>query len=271
MGYSFFTIGFVFLILFLFIRASKRKWISPSEEFPTQWQNILHSKVLFYATLSPEQKQVFEYKVHEFILNCKITGIKTEINDTDRLLVASGAIIPILAFPKWKYYNLKEVLIYPHNFNDNFETKEGENIMGMVGTGYMEDKMIISLEALHHGFDNRSDRKNTVIHEFVHLIDKADGEIDGIPELLLERQYVMPWLDLLHRKMDEIYEGSSDIHPYGATSKVEFFAVVSEYFFERPQQLKQNHPVLFKYLQKVFKQPGILASQKKQWTKTKAS
>ena len=49
-------------------------------------------------------------------------------------------------------------------------------------------------------------KKNTAIHEFVHLIDKTDGTIDGIPELLLEKQYTIPWIDLIKNKIDEIYD-----------------------------------------------------------------
>ncbi|MGK0390534.1 MAG: Mlc titration factor MtfA (ptsG expression regulator), partial [Maribacter sp.] len=58
--------------------------------------------------------------------------------------------------------------------------------------GYMEGKMILSKPALHHGFDNGTDKRNTAIHEFIHLIDKMDGNIDGIPTLLIERPYMLP-------------------------------------------------------------------------------
>ena len=112
--------------------------------------------------------------------------------------------------------------------------------------------MILSKPALHLGFDNSSDKKNTAIHEFIHLIDKADGAIDGVPALLLERPYVIPWLDLMNQKVEEIYERKSDINPYGGTNRQEFFAVVSEYFFERPRLLKKKHPELYKMLEEVF-------------------
>ena len=132
----------------------------------------------------------------------------------------------------------------------------------MVGTGYMEGKMILSKTSLHNGFRNETDKKNTAIHEFVHLIDKADGNIDGIPELLLGKQYVIPWIDLIHKKIEEIIEGKSDINPYGATNKTEFFAVISEYFFERPKLLKKKHPELYKLLVEIFDQKMINKLQK---------
>lgn len=176
-------------------------------------------------------------------------------NRLDKILVASSAIIPIFGFKDWKYVNLKEVLIYPTIFNANFETEGPDRrILGMVGNGYMDGIMILSQEALKHGFQNESDKMNTAIHEFIHLIDKRDGSIDGIPSALLEKQYTIPWIDFMDKKLDEIYEGRSDINPYGGTNRAEFFSVTSEYFFERPKLLKKKHPDLYQVLERIFKQ-----------------
>jgi len=234
---------------------SKSKWIKPNQSFPPKWRIFLAQKVSFYNTLSVEEKQLFEYKVQEFLFNHRITGIKTEVNQTDRLLVAASAVIPIFQFPKWRYTNLYEVLLYPNTFSQDFQTEGNDrNILGMVGTGYMNNKMILSKKALHHGFENDSDKKNTAIHEFVHLIDKMDGTIDGIPQLLLERPYVIPWLELMKGKIDEIQTHQSDINPYGSTNPAEFFAVASEYFFEQPQLLAKKHPELYEVLEEIFNQ-----------------
>jgi Mlc titration factor MtfA (ptsG expression regulator) len=227
----------------------------PEEPFPTDWRTILSKEVSFYNSLSKEEKTRFEYKVQEFLLNCRITGIDTSVDATDKVLVASSAIIPIFGFSDWKYVNLHEVLLYPSRFNEDFQTEGSDRgILGMVGSGYMEGKMILSRPALKHGFKNESDKKNTAIHEFVHLIDKMDGSIDGIPSLLLEKQYAIPWIDLINKKIDEIYAGKSEINPYGGTSRAEFFSVVSEYFFERPKLLAKNHPDLYKLLKILFRQ-----------------
>ena len=122
--------------------------------------------------------------------------------------------------------------------------------------------MILSKPSLHNGFRNETDKKNTAIHEFVHLIDKLDGNVDGIPELLMEKQYVIPWLDLIRKKIEQIQAGKSDINPYGATKESEFFAVISEYFFERPKLLKRKHPELYKYLVEIFDQKMIDKTKK---------
>ncbi len=252
------TIVIIVIISFFLFRWNRRNnsgWILPKEPFPIDWRIVLNRDVSFYNSLSEEEKKRFEYKVQEFLLNCRITGIETRVDTTDKVLIASSAVIPIFEFGDWKYSNIHEVLLYPSLFNEKFETEgSGRGISGMVGNGYMEGKMILSQQALKHGFKNESDKKNTAIHEFVHLIDKTDGSIDGIPSLLLEKQYSIPWIDLINKKIDEIYDGESDINPYGGTNRAEFFSVVSEYFFERPKLLAKNHPDLYNLLKRVFKQ-----------------
>jgi len=243
------------LVIVVLVRRKQSGWKVPMNPFPADWRIILIRDVVFYNSLSEEEKKRFEFKVQEFLLNCRITGIETTIDTRDKILVASSAVIPIFEFPNWRYSNIYEVLIYPSSFNETFDTEGSDrNILGMVGNGYMEGKMILSQQALRHGFRNETDKTNTAIHEFVHLIDKTDGAVDGVPTLLLERQYSIPWIDLIKKKIEEIYEGDSDINPYGATNKAEFFSVASEYFFERPKLLEKNHPELYRMLERVFQQ-----------------
>lgn len=250
----------------MFILGAKKKSkkrVSPRQtspiDFPETWKAILNKKVAFYAKLSETRKPFFEKDVARFLNSTQITGVGVAIDDTDRLLVASGAIIPIFEFPDWEYQNLYEVIIYPGLFTEDFRTEgPGRSISGMVGRGAMEGKMLLSKKSLHLGFDNRTDKKNVAVHEFIHLVDKADGAIDGIPSILMDREYALPWMELIREKMEEINADDSDINSYGGTSVEEFFPVVSEYFFERPKLLKRKHPELYKILNAVFK-----ASQRK--------
>ncbi|MFT7898406.1 zinc-dependent peptidase [Tenacibaculum ascidiaceicola] len=234
---------------------STTKWKQPTTPFPSKWKVILAKKVAFYNALTPDEKELFEFKVFEFLLNHEVIGVDVTVTITDKLLIASSAVIPIFNFPEWRYPNIKEIILYPAMFNEHFET-EGDNrrILGMVGNGYLEGKMVLSKPALHLGFENETDKKNTAIHEFVHLIDKLDGNIDGVPHVLLEKQYSIPWVDLINKKIEEIYNDTSDINPYGGTNKAEFFSVASEYFFERPKLLARKHPELYRLLEQIFKQ-----------------
>jgi len=218
-------------------------------------QQLLAQHVDFYIRLDGTKKTLFEQKIFAFLATIKIEGVGLEITQLDRLLVASSAVIPIFGFDDWQYKNLTNVLLYPDTFNKDFEFEGGErNIMGMVGSGYMNGQMILSLAALRHGFSKSAGKENTGIHEFVHLLDKSDGATDGIPENLMAYEYTLPWVKMMHEEIERIEDDKSDINPYAITNQAEFFAVISEYFFEQPEILKDKHPDLYRMLSKIFGQ-----------------
>ncbi|RYE59292.1 MAG: peptidase, partial [Sphingobacteriales bacterium] len=147
------------------------------------------------------------------------------------------------------------VVLYPDTFNKDFQFDGAErNIMGMVGTGFMNGQMILSQAALRHGFSKSAGKENTGIHEFVHLLDQSDGATDGVPENLLPHEYTLPWLQMMHEEMQRIEANKSDINSYALTNQAEFFAVVAEYFFEQPEIFKDKHPDLYERLSKIFSQ-----------------
>jgi MtfA peptidase len=247
-----FIIGLVVVGLFLIFRPKAK---IQTIVFPKSWRNVLEQKVLFYYNLSPIDKLRFENDVARFISNVRITGVHVEIDITDKLLVASSAAIPVFGFPSWDYTFLDEVLLYPSAFDKNFELNNPDEVItGMVGSGTMEAKMILSKPALHRGFENATDKQNVGVHEFIHLLDKEDGMVDGIPATLQNKKFALPWLELIKEKTLEIEKNKSDINSYAATHEREFLAVAGEYFFERPQLLKQNHPELYDLLAQAFNQ-----------------
>lgn len=224
-------------------------------EITQHQRDTLSNKVSFYTNLGPEDKLLFEQRCIAFIQNTEIVGHEIDISDADKLLVASGSVILAWGFEKWHYVKVDTVYLVPSSFNDSSEFKQHDsNITGLVGTAHLRGKMILSQPALHRGFDNHQDKRNVAIHEFAHLIDMADGDIDGLPRQISDQGYALPWLDLVARKIKEIKGRKSDIRDYGATNNAEFFSVASEYFFERPKRLKQKHPQLYKHLERFYKQ-----------------
>ncbi|HZV12599.1 MAG TPA: M90 family metallopeptidase [Candidatus Kapabacteria bacterium] len=253
-------IGIIILILFAIGVAlyAERQQKIREYKLPDNARNLLNANVAFYRELDKNGKAAFEERVRDFLARVTITGVGVEVEDLDRLLVASGAIIPIFAFPDWRYRNISEVLLYDGTFNREFKTDSNDrDITGMVGDGAMHREMILSKPALRASFQNSSDGQNVAIHEFAHLIDKADGATDGVPEYLLTRPYVLPWIKIMHQTMQEIIESEkTDINPYAAASDSEFFAVVSEYFFEKPHELQAHHPELYAMLERMFRAPA---------------
>lgn len=221
----------------------------------TEQRVFLQNTVSFYQDLNDTDKQRFEHRCMAFINVTEIVGHNLDVSDFDEILIAASSVILAWGFDKWHFVKVDTVYLVPGAFNESSEFQQGDSqITGLVGTHHLSGKMILSQPALHQGFANDMDKHNVAIHEFAHLIDMADGEIDGLPRQLTEHSYTLPWLDLVAKKIKQIDHKKSDIRNYGATNNAEFFSVATEYFFERPKMLKRKHPDLYKALEGFYQQ-----------------
>ena len=143
-------LGLIVLIILFVFRISIVKevvWL------PENYRELLTDYVKFYRQLDEERKLSFEKRIEHFLSAVKITGVNAVVEDIDRLLIASGAIIPVFSIPDWQYINLHEVLLYPGAFNKDFDQAGSDRpIAGMVGNGPMQNVMIITKWQLRQGF-----------------------------------------------------------------------------------------------------------------------
>ena len=231
---TFTILAFAILVgiaVYAFISTNKK----PAQPFPKHWLPLLEEHVQFYKDLSKNDRRRFQKRMMVFLSEVYLDSVSFELEDLDKVLIAASAVIPVFNFPEWHYTNLSTVLVYPDDFN--------------------EKQMILSRKALHFGFTSSSHKTNTAIHEFVHLIDKMDGITDGVPEQLISKPYIVPWLKQIHKEMEAINNNKSDIRNYGGTNEAEFLAVASEYFFEQPKLMKKKHPELYSMLKACFRKP----------------
>ncbi|MGV3502935.1 MAG: zinc-dependent peptidase [Adhaeribacter sp.] len=251
------SLGITWLLYHHYSKGYRRRLALCGQPFPQAWQQLLEKNSRFYRQLNPENQSLFRQRIGFFLAEKKIQGISTDIDDEVRLLVAASAIIPTFAFPFFEYPNLSQVLVYPNSFDHSFQTARyqghEQDIAGMVGTGFLNGSLLLSKTDLLAGFQGQ-DPHNVGIHEFVHLLDMADGAVDGLPEIFLSNAYTLPWLELIRAEVRKIRKGRSDINPYGLTNDAEFLAVVSEYFFDRPEKLAEDHPELYRQLCTIFHQ-----------------
>lgn len=245
------------LLAYAFLtRKFRRRSKTLAKPFPESRRQILASRVAFYTGLSEVEKSRFEAEVAIFLTEKRITGIKTDVDEATRLLIAASAVIPIFGFPEWEYDNLAEVLVYPASFDSDMQFGEGrdKNILGLVGSsGALNRLMILSKPDLLRSFERPDDGRNVGIHEFTHLIDGADGDVDGVPAATCP-DCVKPWIALVHREMARLAAGDSVLSRYGLKSPAEFFAVASEVFFSNPHVLSEAHPELYGLLRQIFQQ-----------------
>jgi Mlc titration factor MtfA (ptsG expression regulator) len=238
----------VVIIVSLFILRQKTKQ-AKVEPFPKHWHTLLASEVDFYNRLKPDDQQRFRLDMMKFLASVEIIGVDTPVEDLDRVFIASAATMMLFGFKQWSLSNLTTVLLYSGPVNLRFEVgKPDSRFAGFVGNGHMTDQMALSKPHLHRGFASSNDRRNVAIHEFAHLVDGLDGSIAGFPAGSIGENLLEPWVELVRIKSLDIKKKESDIRPYALTNAAEFFAVVSEYFFEAPEQLKSKHPAIYEFM-----------------------
>ena len=244
----------VFIFFYAILPGIRKKNSVLKNPFPEEWKKILEDKVSFYRALSPTDKEKFCERVKLFLSKARITGVELVVTDTLKLLVATSAVIPVFAFEEWNYVNLGEILIYNGlvETNQAADAENHNNILGQVRPFQSKHLLLLSKQSLEAGFEKMNGKENVGFHEFAHLIDEADGTIDGVPKALMPEELVKPWTELMYKEIERIKHGKSDINPYGLTNHAEFFAVVCEYFFEDHDRFRTHHQELYDLLTKVF-------------------
>ena len=116
--------------------------------------------------------------------------------------------------------------------------------------------MVLSWRSVAAGAVNPEDGRNVVLHEFAHQLDQANGPADGLPRLKARGDYAQ-WAEAFRASYDRLCESvnrgrKTVIDPYGATNPAEFFAVATETFFEKPDQLSEAHPDVYEEMAEFY-------------------
>lgn len=184
------------------------------------------------------------------------------LTDEMKLTIAAQACILLLHRDTEVYPNLDTIIVYPSTFVARTKTHEGyvvtEEESARLGESWNRGVVILAWDAIASATTNIHDGHNVVLHEFAHQLDSEDGSMDGAPDLGSRGRYVA-WARVLGDEYADLVERvnagrRADIDPYGATSPPEFFAVVTEAFFEKPVQLRARHPELYAALADFYRQ-----------------
>jgi Mlc titration factor MtfA (ptsG expression regulator) len=224
------------------------------QPFPAVWEQALQSHVAFFRALPEAERERFRQLVKVFLDEVRITGIRTEVDQTIRALVAASAVIPIFGFHDWEYHRLGEVLVYPNAFGEKYELAADaeKNTLGLVGLQHLRGVMILSKPSLLAGFDVVSSKDNVGIHEFTHLVELEEVEHGLPPEVPWEA--VKHWVQYVGRELAHPPKNHSYLRDYAYTNEHEFFAVLAEYFFKSPDLLRNKDPQLYGMLREMFHQ-----------------
>ncbi|HRQ87404.1 MAG TPA: M90 family metallopeptidase [Bacteroidia bacterium] len=182
-----------------------------------------------------------------------------EVTDEMRLTIAAQAAILLIGLPDHGFFpGLRSVLVYPGAFRDpgrrRFDLELGDDRGTLYGESWESGSVVLSWDNVVAGGQGIDDGMNVVVHEFAHQLDQYNGVADGLPQLRSRDDY-RRWKTVMEAHYELLQEQSADrrgrepfLDPYGATDPAEFFAVVSETFFEDPLDLEEEHPELYEVL-----------------------
>lgn len=228
-----------------------------SLDFPESYKNTL-SKTPHYSKLSTLDQKKLQRSILRFIYTKDFVGVELDVTDEMKVITAFYACL-LLVHKETEscYEDLKTIIIYPHavvvkevKSAGGIFTKEQFVIQGRSANHTV---VLTWHEAKKEAYHLR--HNNVIIHEFAHEIDFMDGYIDGIPPL--EKSKYDGWVNTFYREFAKLNEIALKdrswgkyklLGTYAASNEAEFFAVVTERFFEDPASLKRHFPNLYNEL-----------------------
>ncbi len=245
----------------LYHRRQQRRQLA-QQAFPTAWRKILQQRWPLYRALPADVQQQVRKQIQRFIAEVEFVGCDgLTVTDQMRVLIAAQASLLTARLPVNDYPGLRQVLVYPDAFAVDLNQPDSAGVVHektewREGESWQQGQVILSWRHTLAGAAVADDGRNLVIHEFAHQLDQQTGSVNGFPPLPTP-ELQQQWPPLMQAAFDQLQRDLQQgtppwIDPYAATNPAEFFAVLSELFFEMPAYLADCQPQLYRLMQLFF-------------------
>lgn len=230
--------------------------------WPEDWEQILWDQVPIYRRLPEKYKHELRGLIQIFIAEKHFEGCGgLTLTETMKVIIAAQACILLLNREVPLYPKLQSILVYPSVFVAKMSQEQGwgtfvEKEQARLGESWHRGMVVLAWDHIKMESRDIRDGHNVVLHEFAHQLDQEDGRSDGTP-LLEQNSHYVSWAKHLGEVYEELQERvarhiPSFIDSYGATNPAEFFAVITETFFEKPEGLQKKYPQLYEELKNYY-------------------
>jgi hypothetical protein len=228
------------------------------------WRTVLQARPLFDGLDGAEARRLRELAtlfLHEKIFE-PVQGLR--LDEAERLAIAAQCCLPVMNLgPDW-LEGWRTVVVYPAAFIRKREQFDDYGVMheweeAITGEAWDLGPLILSWADM--GASGQGEGYNVAIHEIAHKLDLLNGETDGFPPLhrgMSRKAWSEDFqtaFDDLGRRLDAGEDTAID--PYAAEEPGEFFAVLSEYFFELPGLLEAEYPRVYRQLAAFYRQDPL--------------
>lgn len=249
------------LVFYLFFYRRWRRNRQLRKPFPDQWRKRLERQVPLYRRLPAHLRHRLEQHVQLFVAEKPFYGCDGfEVDDTVRLTIAGHACLLIVARNFSDFDEISSILVYPDQYrvrdieSDGMVVSVSEQIRAGEASGY--GQVVLAWTDCEEAAAHPAGHHNVILHEFAHQLDYLDDAADGAPPLSSEQ--ARRWQETMTQAYEQLQDSLSHheepwLDPYGATEPAEFFAVLTETFFQQPGHLKAEQPRVYAALRGFFR------------------
>ena len=233
------------------------------QAFPLNYSKILRKNLPEYTKMPTDLQMQLKRRIRQFLYQKKFVGCGgLVITDEIRVTIAGKACLLLLNRDTEVYPALTHILVYPSAFVAPRKQMSGDGVVthtnqGLSGESWSDGRVILAWDQAAHNVENEERGQDVVLHEFAHQLDSETGSTNGAPALKSTAAY-QAWSLVMEQEYVQLQHAiASDlptvIDTYGATNPAEFFAVTTEAFFKKSQQLAHYHSALFAQLRAYYR------------------
>lgn len=224
---------------------------------------VVERRVPYYRTLPPDLRRQLLGHAAVLLAEKHFEGCDGFIvTEEVKVTIAAHAAILLLNRETDYYPHCTSILIYPEPFWVDIEEEGPDGVVSMdpdmrSGESWDRGVVILAWDEVVYSCES-TDGFNVVLHEFAHQLDLEDGVVDGVP-VLGRASFYTRWGKVLATSYEQLQRDVQRrrrtlIDDYGASDPAEFFAVVTETFFQLPLALRNRHGDLYAALKEFYHQ-----------------
>jgi len=238
--------------------------VSRSPKYPAfldEWDDLLRGQMMHWCQLTEDEQARLEdltlYYMNEWRWEAQ-QGFT--LTDEMIVLIAASASVLVLELDFDAYKSMSSVVVSETTIIlDQDRVGPG----GLVTTGPVavlghtssRGPVFLAWDSVQSGAGLSGKGFNVTYHEFAHRLDLLDGMIDGSPLKASDERYD-EWIAVCTRLYEEVRDGHGPklLRDYAGTNPAEFFAVVTEVFFDKGSKMERDLPDLYASLAAFYKQ-----------------